>query len=141
MIKTKNKGFTDADVEFIKTEYPAAYAAFAKWSGDFDIPVPEEVTKLVRSVTDMLVNTYLRASTRDLYDFFDEQGIYGNIVAVGNTADMLVYCSSSKSPAALENSIPAEGDCTARVMAERKMFLESFKLLESKLNGKGIQDE
>lgn len=140
MIKTKNKAFTAADVEFIKKEYPLSYAAFANWSGDLNLPVvPEEVTKLIKSVAGMLVDTYLQTDTRELYDFFDENHIYSNIVCVGIAADMLV--TTGRNDPILQNCISAEGDCSARVVAERKMFLEAFKLLEDKLNGKGIQDE
>ena len=107
----------------IKTKYPKAFDKAQKWWADNNtalVAMPEPIHNSVKTV-------------RDLFPFFDEQGIYGSVYHklsggfkydVQDDGDFLLV--GGNTPDALPTF-------KIRTEAEEEMFEKEFEILENKL--------
>ena len=121
----------------IKTKYPKAFEKLTAWYwGDMDFELLENGTLYFEQVFDggksyatstLSFKDVVRG--RKLYDFFDEQGIYGR---VGKNQFMMFTWDLITDP---EINICefSDYDYNIRTEAEEALFLREFEILEEKL--------
>ncbi len=115
MVVAKEKDILSLDPYQIESQFPLAYKACVDYmSKRADVPVGREI----------IVSIFVYSPTMILYKFFDENGIYINILGQDNSWE---YCI---------NQIISMIINETRVQAEAEALLEAFSELEKKLKNK-----
>jgi hypothetical protein len=109
--------------ENIKAKYPKAFYSHHKWSYDENCAYPEG------KYPPIVLKELLRYNLRNLYDFFDGEGIRINVESMmGDKAMFRTHVYSLFAPT--EDSTW----CYARTEAEEQAFIKAFEILENKEN-------
>lgn len=117
----------------VKNKYPLAYKKFIKQFSDMKLYV--EITdqgNLILSDDEGLNVYYYERYLRDLYDFFDEQGIHIEITAYYYHELFYEWTICKIKDKALKVEY-YKNKFNTRQQAEEKAFIKSFEILNEKL--------
>jgi hypothetical protein len=120
----------------IKEKFPLAWVKFINENPYYEIVSATELGKL------QVLQYELHGSPclyhwfpfRNLYDFFDSEGIYISVMVVESFDEGISagYAINKEE----QNNGMSETNMNSRIQAEKSAFVEAFKLLEEKLTTK-----